>query len=427
MNQQFRTYIIFWLSQSVSQFGSAMTGFALVLWAYQQTNSAMAVSLMTFCTYLPYILVSLFAGAFIEHHKKKNIMLFADLLAAICSFFVLITWNLGSLQMLHIYAVNVILGFMNAFQSPAVSVAIGKMVPSDKLSQASGMDSFSSNLITVIAPVVASAIFAFGGLGTVILFDLASFLFAFLILLLLIKIPETIDRSNKASSALEGCKEGFRFLQKHKGLWFIILTMAVINFFSRLTYENILSPMILARSGGSSSSLGLVNAFLGIGGILGGIIVSTGKISKHPVKMIYIPAFISFLAGDLLMGIGQNNVLWCIAGLAASIPIPFIMAGQRVILYQTVPKDMQGRVFSLRNAIQFSTIPVGILLGGFLADYVFEPFMKSEVWLAKGLSLVVGSGAGSGMAVMFLGTGILGSLASLVAYKGKEVRKLRKD
>ncbi|HBI72802.1 MAG TPA: MFS transporter, partial [Lachnospiraceae bacterium] len=70
------------------------------------------------------------------------------------------------------------------------------------------------------------------------------------------------------------------------------------------------------------------------------------------------------------MGIGRNLPAWCIAGLAASIPVPFIMAGQSIILYQTVSVHMQGRIFSIRNAIQFSTIPVGILLGGYLADYV---------------------------------------------------------
>ena len=78
----FTYYIIFWLSQSVSQLGSAMTGFALIIWAYKQTDSAMAVSLMTFCSYVPYILVSLFAGSFIDRHRKKTIMLAADSAAA---------------------------------------------------------------------------------------------------------------------------------------------------------------------------------------------------------------------------------------------------------------------------------------------------------------------------------------------------------
>ncbi|WP_042461287.1 MFS transporter [Neobacillus dielmonensis] len=425
MNKNFKRYILFWFSQAVSQFGSAMTSFALVIWAYTQTNSVMAVSLMTFCSYVPYIIVSLFVGAFIDSHNKKMIMLCSDFIAAVCSLFVVILWNFGNLQIWHIYIVNLVIGFMNAFQSPARSVAIGKLVTEEKLSQASGMDSFSTNLVTVVSPVLASSVLAYFGLEKVVLVDLATFLFAFLVLLLFIKIPESMEREAESKSAIAGCKDGFRFLLAHRGLWYIVITLAVINFFSRLTYENILSPMILARSGGDSGILGMVNAVLGIGGIVGGIIVSAGKFSRDKVRMIYFAAGLSFLLGDVLMGIGRGGIAWSIAGIAASAPIPFIIAGQQTILYKTIPEEMQGRVFSVRNAIQFSTIPIGILLGGSLAEYVFEPFMNSDSSTAKVLHYIVGTGTGSGMAVMFLCTGILGSVACVIAYRLKEIQKLR--
>ena len=79
-----------------------------------------------------------------------------------------------------------------------------------------------------------------------------------------------------------------------------------------------------------------------------------------------------------MMGIGRNVMVWSIASLTASLPIPFINAGQMVILYHNIPEEIQGRIFAVRNAIQFSSIPLGILLGGLLADYVFEPFMLKE-------------------------------------------------
>ena len=65
-------YKIFWLGQAVSQLGSSMTSLALTFWSYQQTNSAMAVSFMSFCNYLPYILVSIFGGTFIDRSSKKK-------------------------------------------------------------------------------------------------------------------------------------------------------------------------------------------------------------------------------------------------------------------------------------------------------------------------------------------------------------------
>ena len=203
-----------------------------------------------------------------------------------------------------------------------------------------------------------------------------------------------------------------------------MLTMALINFFSRLTYENILSPMILARSSGSSIALGIVNACMGIGGIAGGIVVSVKKESRRKAMAIYVSAALSFLFGDLMMAAGRNVFWWSFAAAAASFPIPFIQANQNAILYRRIPEAMQGRVFAVRNAVQYSTIPVGIILGGYLADYIFEPFMRSGNRLSGILENIVGSGSGSGMASMFLCTGLCGFAVSMASCFHQEIRKL---
>ena len=203
-----------------------------------------------------------------------------------------------------------------------------------------------------------------------------------------------------------------------------MLTMAVINFFSRLTYENILSPMILARSSENNLVLGIVNACMGVGGIMGGLLVSMRKESRKKANMIYVSAALSFLLGDLTMAVGRNVFFWSFAAFAASLPLPFIMAGENLILYKKIPENIQGRVFAVRNAVQYSTIPFGILLGGYLSDYVFEPFMRSNSDIVTLLGKIVGIGTGSGMAVMFLCTGICGFVMSIFSLFCKEIQKL---
>ncbi len=424
MNNNYKRYIIFWLSQAISQFGSSMTSFSLILWAYTQNGTAMTVSLMTFFNYVPYIIISLFAGTFVDTHSKKKIMLVADSIAAICSLSVLVLNTVNELQIWHIYLMNFIIGLTNAFQGPASSVVLGKVVPKEKITQVSGMNSFSSNLVAVMSPICAAALLGFGSLKLIIVIDLVSFLCAFLILLFVMRIPGDIVTKNDKKNMFSGCKDGFLYLKYNHGIFIVIITMALLNFFSRLTYENILSPMILMRSANDSMVLGTVNAIMGVGGILGGIIVSTGKIKANSAKMIYVSATLSFMFGDILMGIGRNGIVWSVAGLIASIPIPFINAGQMEIMYKNIPKDMQGRIFSIRNAIQFSTIPIAILIGGFLADCVFEPFMMLDNPMTRFLKIVVGEGAGSGMAVMFLCTGILGTLFSIIFYNRKDIHNL---
>ncbi len=418
-----KKYIILWLSQSVSGLGSSMTGFALVLWAYEQSRSAMSVSMMSFCNYVPYIILSLFVGSYVDRHSKKAIMLVSDSIAAMGSTVVLAFLLMGRLEIWNIYVINAVIGITNAFQQPASAVATGRLVPKDKISNVSGMNSFSNNLIVVFNPMLAAFLFAAGGLPLILLIDLASFVFAFCVLLFFITIPE--GAQDKAySSPFAGIAEGFAFLKKEKGILYMMLTMALINFFSRLTYENILSPMILARSSGNSIALGIVNACMGAGGIAGGIIVSLKKESRHKAAAIYVSAALSFLLGDLMMAVGKTVFWWSAAAVAASLPIPFIMANQNAILYRKIPSGLQGRVFAVRNAIQYGTIPFGIILGGYLADYVFEPFMDSGNGFAKILGTIVGNTAGSGMAAMFLCTGICGFAVSLLSCFNREIKKL---
>lgn len=416
MKNNFIKYIIFWFSQTVSQLGSSMTGFALILWIYMQKGSALEVSLMSFFNYVPFIIVSLLSGTFVDQYSKKKIIIISDIIAAIGTVIVLVLYMRISLQVVHIYLINFLAGIANAFQGPASAVLTYKMVSKEKLSQVSGLVSFSTNLNMILAPVLTSTLFAFGGLKVILLIDLVSFILAITVMVLIEDDADKRLDDSYRKSMIQECRQGFQFLKRNQLVWKIIVTMAMLNFFSRLTYENILSPMILARSENDSMVLGIVNAAMGIAGIIGGIIVASGRVLKKNLQMIYLSSMFSFLFGDLLMGIGNNVWIWIIAGIAASLPIPFINASQNVILYTKVPEYMLGRIFAVRNAIQYSTIPIGILLGGFLADYVFEPFMCSENIIADILHQCVGFGTGSGMAVMFLCTGIAGSLFSLVTY-----------
>lgn len=424
-----KNYIIFWLGQSMSQLGSAMTSFALTIWAYERTQSAMTVSLMTFCTYLPYIVISIFAGAFIDRHSKKSILIISDTIAALLTLGVFFALRQNQLTIEHIYAVNTLIGCSNAFQSPASAIVTGILIPDGQYKKASGLQSFSSNLIMVTAPMLSGMITGAAGLSSVLLADLITFIFCMLTLIVIpVKQPSLNEEKTKVRGMIiSSLKEGISLLNNEKGILHIMISLAIINFFSRLTYENILSPMILARSGNDIKALSFISGVMGAGGIIGGIMVTCGRAKANPIKLIYVSAGISFLFGDLMMGSGQSIFAWSLAGLGASIPIPYIIAGQSIILYQMIPQSKQGSIFALRNAIQYSTIPAGILLGGYLADFVYEPFMMSDHPIAGLLHKVVGTGAGGGMAVMFLCTGILGTFSCIAGYKNRHIKVLAKQ
>lgn len=112
----FKKFIVLWLSQGISQLGSSMTAFALVLFAFEKSGSALLVSLLSFCNYVPYIIFSMFAGTFVDRHGKKQVMLASDTIAALGTLAVLLFFKAGQLSLFHIYTVNAVVGITTAFQ-----------------------------------------------------------------------------------------------------------------------------------------------------------------------------------------------------------------------------------------------------------------------------------------------------------------------
>jgi hypothetical protein len=107
--------------------------------------------------------------------------------------------------------------------------------------------------------------------------------------------------------------------------------------------------------------------------------------------------------------------------------VPVIMASDLAIWQSKVPPSLQGRVFSIRSAIRMSTMPLGYLLGGVLADGWFEPAMIAGGSLTAGFGWLVGVGPGAGMGVMFLFTAVAGTAMSLAGYLFRGVRDLESD
>ena len=86
---EMRHYLLLWITQLVSGLGSAMTGYALVIWSYTQEGSALVTAMLMVCTYAPYVLCSVFAGALSDRWDTKKILLTCDTLAALCTLIVL--------------------------------------------------------------------------------------------------------------------------------------------------------------------------------------------------------------------------------------------------------------------------------------------------------------------------------------------------
>ena len=147
--REMRGFITLWLTQALSHLGSSMTSFALVLWLYQTSGSALQTALMSVCSYAPYVIMSIFAGALTDRFDKKKTMLVCDVLAVCCTLVIFVLYRSNNLMIWHLYALNAVSGLMNTVQQPASEVAMTLIVPQEDYQKTSGLRSLSRSLISI--------------------------------------------------------------------------------------------------------------------------------------------------------------------------------------------------------------------------------------------------------------------------------------
>lgn len=252
--REMRKFLVLWFGQSFSALGSAMTAYALVIWSYSQEGSALMTALLMVCSYTPYVVFSIFAGTLADRWNKKGTMLICDSVAALTTLIVLILLKTNSLSIWHIYVVNAVGGLMNTVQQPASEVAVTRLLPQKYFQKVGGLRYLSNSVNTILTPILATAVMGLWGMDAVICLDLATFLFAFLTLLLFIRIPEEPEQQMAQEHLLASVKSGVGWLREQTGIFYLILFLAAINLVASM-YQAAFPALMLSRGGGSEQAM----------------------------------------------------------------------------------------------------------------------------------------------------------------------------
>ena len=421
--KQLHSFLLLWGSQTVSQLGTAMTDYAVIIWVYSRKGTASSVTLLTVCTFLPTIFFRFLAGSAVDRWNKKRVMLITDLLAACGTLAVFILHSTDALRIWHLYVINFLLSLMNAFQEPASFVAVSMLVPKEHYVRAGGLQGFSGAAVSILAPALGALMVAGGGLNLVLIIDLATFTLAFFVLLFLIRIPEAERQERDQEPFSKTCLDGIRYLREHTAIFRMTLFLAVINFLAKLGNDGMLSPFILGRTGNNQPVLGAVESFTALGVLAGSLLATLMKPVKRRTRLIFMTTGFVF-AGSVIQSLTSQPWLWCAAAFGGYLLAAVMNVNMDTLMRERVPVEIQGRVFSAKSTLQNFTIPIALLLGGLLADAVFEPFMLADSPVQWILSGFFGTGKGSGISLMFFIVGIAGMLISFTRLRKPVYREL---
>jgi MFS family permease len=409
-------FTIVWAGQVMSLLGTRMTNFALTIWAWQITGKATTLAMVQLFYFAPDVLMKPVAGALVDRWNRKLVMILSDLAAGIGTLIIFLLLLTNNLQVWHLYAISAFIGMFQSFQFPAYSAAVSTMLDKEQYTRASGMLGLANSVSNIFGPAAAGALIGKIGTPGILSIDIISFLVAIAaVLVVSIPQPEVKTVKTEKSNLLEESLFGFRYILTRPSLLGLQMVFFFINFSASLCFP-LLAPMILLKTGNDTLVLGSVQSAFGLGGLVGGIVLSAWGGPKKRVYGVLFGMMLSSLFGLTMLGLGKEPLVWMAASFMNIFFIPFINGSNQAIWQSKVPPEMQGRVFAVRAQIAQISAPVAMAVTGPLTDRFLTPSMDVGGSLAPLFGWLVGVGPGAGISLLFVIMGVTGFLTGLLGY-----------
>lgn len=355
-----RDYTLFWGGRTVSALGTSMSGFAFPLLILALTRSPALAGLGGGLRAVPYVLLSLPAGALVDRWDRKRVMLLCDAGRALTLASIPLAWWTAHLSLAQLYAATTVEGTLLLFYNTANLASLPRLVPRARLATASARDEGAYYAAGLLGPAVGGILY---GIGRVLPFlaDALSYLFSLLSLLL---IKTDLRREGAAARPRHiGAEmvEGLVWLWRQP----IIRAVSLLDAAEVLVVSNLgLVVIVLAqRQHAPVATIGTIFSIAGVGGVLGSI--AGGYARKR-----------------LSFGWTMIGARWALAALwpfYALAPTPLALGAVTAAIYALnpiknvayvsyclplIPEGLRGRVTTMWDLLPSATAVAGATLTG---------------------------------------------------------------
>ncbi|MCX8095129.1 MAG: MFS transporter [Caldisericia bacterium] len=416
----FKGFMIMSIGQFISMVGSSMTQFGLSIWIWKTTGNATPFSIITTLFFIPNLIFSPIAGALIDRWPLKRSLILPDLAAGIVTILTFILYTMNKLNLPFLYFASFVSGIFNSFQWPAYSVTISIMLKKEEYGKANGLFSMVENGPVIISPILAGIFLPIINLSGIMIIDIITFLFA-IGSVLYVFIPK-IERfhSEEKLSILKDALFGFKFILTKKHLLALLTVFLFVNFFEGFI-NPLFSPLILSKMNNSSLALGIVQTFFGLGGLVGGLVMTLWGGTKKKVYGLIGGIMFSGIA-LLIFALSKSLYLLSIFGFIISSLGVITNSSSQAIWQSKIPPQLQGRVFSARRVIaQLSGIIPMITSGPIIDNVISKFFVDNNRFLS-----FFGKGKSGAMSFMAFLSGILVVIVAISAFLNKLVMNVEK-
>lgn len=362
--QKIRSFLT---AQTISLFGSSLVQYAIVWYITLTTSSGKMLTISTICGFLPQILVSLFAGVWIDRHDRKKMIMLSDILIAIATLTLAVSFLSGYRSIWLLFGVLVVRSAGTGIQTPAVGALIPQLVPKEELMRINGINSTLSSLMMFLSPAVGGAILSVAPLEVTLFIDVITAIIGVGITAT-IKVEPLIKKDRIENSYLKEIGEGFRYLRENRFVRRLLLFQLCILFL--ISPSAFLTPLMVSRTFGAEVwrlTAGEMTYSLGM--VLGGLLIAGWGGFKNRMHTTILAGFVY---GSLMIGLGVASVfiVYLVFNTVIGLTSPCYNAPITVSIQERVEPNFHGRIFSLMQISTSCALPLGMTLFGPLSDKI---------------------------------------------------------
>jgi MFS family permease len=364
-----RNYKLFFGGQSLSLIGTWMTQVASSWLVYRLTNSAWLLGLVSFSGQIPALLLTPFAGVWVDRWDRRNVLKVTQVLAMIESFALAALALSGRVNIWHILGLTMFQGAVNAFDIPARQTFVVEMIEDRAdLSNAIALNSSMMNGARLIGPSIAGAIIAVAGEGYCFLIDGISYI-AVIASLMLMNTKPGVPRIHE--NLFSELKAGWRYIIGFDPIRSILGLIAFVSLFA-VPYTVLLPVFASVILHGGPHTFGFLTGATGLGAFISAIVLAMRKSIVGLGKRMAVTS-LTFGAGLILFAFSHTVWLSIPLMLLVGFSMMQVMAAGNTILQTIVDEDKRGRVMSFYTLAFIGIAPFGSLIAGALANRIGAP------------------------------------------------------
>jgi MFS family permease len=361
-----RNFRLFFGGQLTSLIGTWMQTVAQSWLVLKLTNSALMLGLVSFATYMPILLVALFAGVVIDHVDRRRLIITAQVLLMLSAFVLAgLTWA-GHVRVEYVIALAAFNGVVASFDLPGRQAFVVEMVGIEDLPNAIALNSMIFNGARTIGPAIAGVLIAATSMGMCFFLNGASYL-AVIWSLFAMRLPKRQAR-RVGPGMWQQLRNGAAYVWHHQPTFYMLLVVTLDSGFG-LQY-GVLVP-VFARDilHGGAGAYGFLMAAQGAGAVLGGVMMAAR--SSDPAKLRQNLFWGLAASGVAIVVFGLSRWMWLsiIAQMVSGAGLINFMATTNTMLQLFVADELRGRVMSFYTLSFIGLAPVGALVAGYIGDY----------------------------------------------------------